>query len=116
MVDEEPAANACGRMNFYSGQKPSHLAEKTRKQAQILFPQPMIAAVKPERMQTRIAQQHHRQRRGRRIAFKDGTNVFANGPDHSHADSGFSCAIKNTRRSILRVLARLLAFEARAAH
>src|SRR4051794_29376484 len=68
----------------------------------------MITAVKPQRVQTRIAQQHHRQRRGRWIAFEDGTNVLSYGPDDPHTGALFSRVLRSLMMGPLEILSAAL--------
>ena len=61
----------CGAgMDFDSGEEARHLREPSRQQQETMVPQPVIDAVKPHRVQPRVAQENFQARLGGGVALQ----------------------------------------------
>src|SRR5678816_4001730 len=65
-------------MDFYSGEKAGDLRPPAGDQEATVIPQPMVNPVKPNGMQSGIAQINFQPGAGRRIVIEHGGNVFTN--------------------------------------
>jgi len=79
VIDEEAVADLGAGVDFDEGEPARDLGEKAGEEAEVELPEPVIDAVKPERVQAGIAKQDLEVRARGGIALEDGADVVANG-------------------------------------
>lgn len=82
VIDEDAAADTGGRVNFDAGAETSDVAQPPCKAVTALNPTPVGSAVKRQRMQTGIAENHLHRTERRRVSLKNGPHVFLNALKH----------------------------------
>ena len=82
VVDEDAAADACGRMNFNAGEKAADMAHPTGKTVPSLDPAPVCGAVKRQRVQPRIAENHLPGTESGRVSLENGPHIFLDALKH----------------------------------
>src|SRR6266498_3322130 len=60
----------------------NRLRQETGQKTEVVLPQPVVHAMRPNRVQSRIIHQDGERGRGRRIAVQHGLNVFADFLQH----------------------------------
>jgi hypothetical protein len=78
VIDEQTASDLRSGMDFNSSEKTRGLRQHASQQERAMIPQPVIQAVKPDRMESGIAQIHFQAGLGRGIVFHHVGHVFAN--------------------------------------
>ena len=78
VINEQSASDFCSGMNFDSGQKPRDLRQPSRGKQEAMIPQPVVDAIEPDGMQSRIAEVDFQPGLGRGVAFQHSGDVLAN--------------------------------------
>ena len=81
VIDENAAADFCGRVNLDTGQHPPDLGNKAADEFQIGVPGPVGHPVKQQGVQSRITEQYLGAGPCRRILFHDDADIFADPPE-----------------------------------
>jgi len=77
VVNKEPSANCGSGVNFDAGQEAVDVGQETSQESQIVSPQEVGGAVKPEGMEARIAENNLQRAPRRGIFGKNRLNIFS---------------------------------------
>ena len=84
VVDENPAADLCARMNFNAGEEAPDVGDPAGEALPPLKPAPVRRAVDDHRMKPRIGKEDFERAVRCRILFPDGFNKFPGVTDNRH--------------------------------
>src|SRR6266508_1245619 len=90
MVDEEPAPEACRRMDLDAGQAARHVRDEPRERRVTSVPEPVRQTVTGERVNARRAEQHLEPRASGGVTLQDHVDVSAEGVKHAEAPAQFA--------------------------
>jgi hypothetical protein len=82
MVNEEAPTDSGARVNFNSGDKTVEVRQTARHQAEFMLPEEMSQTVKPQRMQSGVAEKHFQSAPRRWVFGEDGLNIFFQSFEH----------------------------------
>src|SRR5579885_1608117 len=85
VIDEQPAADLCARMNLYAGQKARQMADQSGDELEMMVPEPVRDSMEPDSVQSRVGQDDLEAGPRGRVAFKDSLDVLAHAAYESHA-------------------------------
>src|ERR1019366_7844047 len=86
MIDKHSPPYARAGMDLNARPEARDLRKKTRRKPQVSAPQPMVNMMRPQRVQARIAEKHHRPRGRGRVALEYTANIFADRVEQVHEE------------------------------
>ncbi len=94
VIDEEAAADDGAGMDLDAGPEADDLGHEAGEEFEVPAPEPVVDAVNPDRLQARVAEQHHEPRGRGGVALEDDPGVFADVLEEIHGwvdDSAGGC-------------------------
>src|SRR5438034_1505062 len=82
VIDEEPAAESCGRMDLDAREKAGEVRHPARARGPARAPQAVRDSMEGERVHARVAENHFPRRARRRVTFHHGLDVVAQPVEH----------------------------------
>jgi hypothetical protein len=92
VIDKQSAPNLRAGMDFNSRPKTRYLRKIARQQPKVMLPQPVVQVMNPHRVQSRV-QQNGQFAGRRRVAVKDGLDIFLYRSQHVAASGLSNCAL-----------------------